>query len=89
MDNECICKGDWRDIIKKIDKDIDSIYKKDDDLYTFFGLVHGSDDYYYGMFKHSDGKLMLLSCIGNIEVFGFEKVGSPTNEFYIDSEYGS
>ncbi len=39
------------------------------DVWTFFGLVHGSDDYYYGMSR--EGALMLLSCVGSIEAFGF------------------
>lgn len=73
-DTECICKGNWRAIVKKSEPLLNRLFIREYDKceYRFFGIVHGSDDYYYGMIKHTDNSnLMLLSCVGNIESFGF------------------
>jgi len=40
---------------------------------VFFGLVHGDDDYYYGMSGPTGFEL--LSCVGSIEGYGYELVG--------------
>lgn len=73
--SKCICKGNWRSIVKKYD---DLIGKKfvdavTDDEYTFFGLVHSDDDFYYGMW--AEGKdLRLLSCAASLDGYGFETI---------------
>lgn len=79
-DAECICKGNWRAIVKESEPKLGRKYKADwgpdgkkDYEYTFFGIVHGSDDYYYGMVD-KDNKMRLLSCVGNIESFGFYEI---------------
>lgn len=41
--------------------------------FTFVGIIVGSDDYYYGMYSKKNG-LMQLSCVGDIESFGFELI---------------
>lgn len=43
-------------------------------FYTFFGLVHSNDDYYYGMWR--PGEMNLLSCVGSMETHGFELVAA-------------
>lgn len=64
--NTCICKGNWQQIIKESEHLIDKKFKDPNgNQYTFVGVVHGSDDYYYGMVD-PDGKLMMLSCVGNL-----------------------
>lgn len=69
-DGECICEGNWRLIVKECEPFIGERYEDaDGNLYTFFGVVHGRDDYYYGMF--GSGTLRLLSCVGSIEGSGF------------------
>lgn len=40
-------------------------------VWTFFGVVDGDEDYYYGM---HNTKLSLLSCVGSIEGHGFELI---------------
>jgi len=40
-----------------------------DRQWKFFGLVHGGDDYYYGMYR--DGQTILLSCVGDMEGHGY------------------
>src|SRR3990167_2480719 len=74
-DNECICNGNWREIVKKTEHLLDKRFRDNlGEEFTFFGIVHGSDDYYYGM----RGKTMrLLSCVGSIEGHGFELIAAP------------
>ncbi len=65
---KCVCIGNWRNIVTEVEhligkKFVSAIYHKE---YRFFGLVHGADDYYYGM-TDSDGKTDLFSCVGNFD----------------------
>lgn len=63
----------WISIVGTYDKYIDSKYTHTDGkTYCFFGLVHGSDDYYYGMVD-STGKILLCTCCGTLEGHGFTK----------------
>lgn len=73
---ECICKGNLRNIVKSVQHLIGRQFKDENGVvWTFFGVVHGDDDFYYGM--HST-KLLLLSCVGSFEGFGFELLASAT-----------
>ena len=70
-DDGCICKGNWRQIVKECTPLIGGSYRaKDGTKYVLFGIVHGDDDYYYGM-ASDEGRNMLLSCVGSIEGYGF------------------
>lgn len=72
-DKNCICRGNWRKIVSEIEPFFGRHYEESrtGDKYQLFGLVHGDDDYYYGMIKLGDNqKLKLLSCVGSIESFG-------------------
>jgi hypothetical protein len=71
-DPGCICKGNWREIVKECEPLFGKVYKKDGDerSYTLFGVVHADDDYYYGMVA-TDGTLALLTCVCSIESNGF------------------
>lgn len=65
-------KDNWSLILEKYDSLIGRSYKDEDEVeYKFFGLVHGGDDYYYGMWNKEHG-MRLLSCVGSIEGFGME-----------------
>jgi len=78
-DGGCICHGNWRAIIKECEGLIGKRFHSDDgDDYTFFGVVHGDDDYYYGM----AGKpgLRLLSCVGSIKGHGFTLVDAALSQ---------
>ena len=71
QDDGCICKGNWRAIVKETEHLLDREFTdKDGNLYTFYGIVHGSDDYYYGMIGKTGREL--LSCVGSIESYGFD-----------------
>jgi hypothetical protein len=64
----------WDLLVKKYEPDLDSLYETSDGKkYRFIGLIHGSDDYYYGMFSEG-GKFLMCSCVGSIEAHGFRKV---------------
>lgn len=69
----CICKGNWRSIVKKTESLIGTSFcDARGDEYRFFGIVHGDGDYYYGM--TGEKGLRLLSCVGSIEGHGFEPI---------------
>lgn len=40
-------------------------------VYIFFGLVHGDDDYYYGLWDWQARNLLLISCVGSLEMMGY------------------
>ena len=72
-DAGCICKGNWRAIVRDAEPLIDQRYADENgDVWTFFGLVHASDDYYYGMTGPKG--LQLLSCAGSLNSYGFERI---------------
>ncbi len=70
-DQECICRGNWRAIVRDNEANIERRYcSYDSKEFTFFGIVHTNEDYYYGMFDKANG-LRLLSCVGSIEGHGY------------------
>ncbi len=70
LDPDCICHGNWRTLVQEVDHLIDRQFKDASGrVYTFYGLVHGEDDYYYGMSSPLGG--VLLSCVGSLETHGF------------------
>lgn len=72
---DCICEGNLQTLVSEYFTLMDRWYKDSKgQTYTFYGIVIGSDDYYYGMTAHKDGRNILLSCVGDIENFGFELV---------------
>lgn len=79
VDDGCICKGNWRLILKETRHLIGRVFtgEIDDSAHTYFGLVDGQDDYYYGMIQHGTGKLRLLSCVGSFETHGYTVVPPP------------
>lgn len=78
VDDACICKGNWRSIVKEVEHLIGKEFRNSaGNTYRFFGVVHGDDDYYYGM-ADKDG-CRLLSCVGSLEGHGYKLTSSgPT-----------
>jgi hypothetical protein len=72
LTNECICQGNWQRIIKEATPLLDKQFVQNStgDIFTFCGVLHSSDDYYYVM-SHR-GKFNFLSCVGTIEHAGFK-----------------
>lgn len=71
LDTECVCRGNWRALVKSMGPLIGEKYRdKNGSVYTCIGLVHGKDDYYYGMYGPAG--LELLSCVWGIEDYGYE-----------------
>ena len=68
---KCICEGNWRDIVTEVASLIDKTFEceRTGKEYVFYGVVCGSDDFYYGMYSKEDSKL--LSCVGSLEGHGF------------------
>jgi len=61
----CICEGNWRKIVAEYEPLIGQDFHYQGKEWQFFGLVHGGDDYYYGLREHGSGKIALLSCVGD------------------------
>lgn len=86
--DDCICKGNWRKIVKECEHLIQQTFVDDNNkLYTFFGVVHGGDDYYYGMWNKETDKTTLLSCVGNFETWGFELLSDKFQINTVRSEF--
>lgn len=70
---ECICKGNLRQLVDETSNVLDKIFvDKKGNRFRFFGIVIGSDDYYYGMSQIPTGKTHLLSCVGNFQTWELE-----------------
>jgi len=68
----CICKGNWRKIVAESEPFLNKNFiDRKGNEFIFFGVVHGNDDYYYGMWPVGDYKPVLLSCVGSIECHGY------------------
>ncbi len=63
-------------ILKEEEDNFEKIYNDNKGVtHRFIGLLIASDDYYYAMMPcDGTGRLKLLSCVGSIESFGYEKV---------------
>jgi hypothetical protein len=72
---KCICEGNWHSIVTENEHLIDKkfICEHTNKVYTFFGIVWGADDFYYGMY-HETGRTQLLSCVGNLDGHGYKLV---------------
>lgn len=69
-----VCNN-WLLLLDECENLIGSYYQDEEgETYRFFGLVHGDDDYYYGMSSLETGKVRLLSCVSDIEGFGFTEI---------------
>jgi hypothetical protein len=68
LDPECICRGNWRAIVKEYAGKIGKQYRRRGEVWTFFGLVHTNDDYYYGL-SDASHRVLLSSCVGSLEDF--------------------
>ncbi len=77
-DDGCICRGNWRDIVREMEPLIGGRYRDNSgNVLVFYGLVHGGNDYYYGMAGPTGHEL--LSCVGSLEGWGYSLV-SPNGE---------
>ena len=87
LDPGCICFGNWRLIVKETEQLLDKKYieERTGAEFTFIGVLHGSDDFYYAMWRKED--LRLLSCVGAIESWGFKLVGERTVTEQITDTY--
>lgn len=67
-DDGCICKGNWRILVKQYEPLIGRMVRDHDGKeWRFYGLVHSDDDFYYGLCRV--GETILASCVGPLEAF--------------------
>lgn len=69
---ECVCEGNWRKIVNEYAPYIGKKFVRDGEDYVFSGLLWGDDDYYYNMWNINAQAPILCSCVGSLEMFGFE-----------------
>lgn len=79
---ECVCEGNWREIVTENEKRIGDYYSHEThNAYTdttnctrwrFSGIVWAEDDFYYLM--TNAGGSAWLSCVGSIAAHGYEWV---------------
>jgi hypothetical protein len=79
-DLECICKINWRKIIKESKDLFEKTFLRDDEEYIFTGVMHGLYDYYYVMWNVRTKESSYSSCVGSIEGWGFTLKGEQQNE---------
>lgn len=69
--------SNWEAIIKEAEPYIDRWFTDEcKNYYKLFGVVHGSDDYYYGIWDDECRQIMLLSCVidltGYFNTYGYK-----------------
>jgi hypothetical protein len=71
VSDECICKGNFRQIVTECESLIGTRFKDHfGESFILFGIVWGDDDFYYGMYDSVLG-IRLLSCVGSLEGHGY------------------
>jgi len=76
-DKDCICRGNWRAIIKDYEPLLGKKFEYNDldgTYHTFVGVLHGDDDYYYVMYELVSERCKFLSCVGSLESHGYTLV---------------
>ena len=79
-DPDCICQGNWRLLVKEYEPLFNRQYRSDRNgqTYTFVRLLHAERDYYYLMWNKESTEL--LSCVGNIDGFGYTLIEENDDE---------
>ena len=71
--NQCICEGNWRNIIKETEHLIGQKYQKNNEIFKFIGVLYSDDDFYYA-FIDKYNELSLYSCVLNIEDYNIKLI---------------
>jgi len=76
IDPNCICYGNWRNIIRRYEECLGNNYINlyTDTLHKFIGIMHGDDDYYYVMYNYKTKQSHFLSCVGWMSDHGYVQV---------------
>lgn len=84
-DPDCICRGNWRLIVAECEELLDKQFVDENgDVFVFYGIVHGSDDYYYGMTGRTGHRL--LSCVGSLETHGYKLAETAHEQLSIEEQ---
>lgn len=81
-DEGCICKGNWRAIVKESTPLLGKWFEGDGHRWLFSGVVWGEDDLYYLMWRPVEGlghgTSLMLSCVGSIKTHGYTACEPPS-----------
>ena len=62
----------WMD--EELEKvDTEYTYDKDNHMYRLIGILLDKEDYYYAMYNQNTGEHRYISCVGSLEMVGFEE----------------
>lgn len=62
-ENNCICEDNWKNLVTGYERYIGRTYVDNEGLeWKFFGLIHGEDDYYYGLSRPGQMTLVTGVC---------------------------
>ena len=71
--DDCVCEGNWRSLVVECEPLLDQLFHDANGKeYRFFGLVWASEDFYYGLIDIGTKQTILLSCVGDIEPYGYK-----------------
>jgi hypothetical protein len=71
-DNECICHGNWRQLVKECTPLFGRQYiDNKGEIFYFVGLVWAEDDLYFEMYSKKTKRTVWLTCVGSIENQGY------------------
>lgn len=71
--NDCVCEGNWRSLVVECEPLFDKLFHDaNGQEYRFYGLVWTSEDFYYGLTNTTTKHSILLSCVGDIESYGYK-----------------
>jgi hypothetical protein len=84
-ESKCVCRGNWRAIVDEYRDLIDKRFfnVETGETSVFFGIVWGSDDFYFGMYDPNN-KLHLLSCVCDLKTHGYELEGDQSPSDMLD-----
>ena len=79
MSNDLVSSDNWQTIIEESEPLLDKVFSDGKgNTYQFIGVIHASDDYYYGM-TNTLGKLKMLSCVVNLKGHGYKLITDSDN----------
>jgi hypothetical protein len=72
---ECVCEGNWRLIIRKMQPLFNRMYAdRKGKEHKLCGVLWAEDDFYYAMWDIEKQQITLYTCVGSLEQQGLNLV---------------